>query len=139
MKIKSVITVSFVLVLSAVMCSFVAIDAKKPKLKGTKWEFREEIFLADVGTHTMTMTLEFTSSKEVTFTSFALIPSHPSMYMNEKGEVERVEESRSSRTRKGAYTVVGTIIKVTWEDHSTEEFEYKDGAIVQDDMVYKRK
>ena len=66
---------------------FMGMDSKKPKLKGTKWQYVEKMFVADAGTETTTYTLDFTTAKDVVLTRRSYMPPHPAMYMNENGEV----------------------------------------------------
>ena len=53
-------------VMTIACLSFAMTDGKRPKLKNTKWEHKTEMFVADAGTQTITMTFEFTTKKDVT-------------------------------------------------------------------------
>ena len=64
-----------------VLC-FTSITAmcKNPVLKNTSWVAVQEMFVADVGTMTITHTLEFVSDKDVVVKEVTVMPSHPAMY-----------------------------------------------------------
>lgn len=106
------------------------LNAKGPVLNGTKWKFVDEIFVADVGTMTMTCTLEFTSKKDVTVTWHTHTPSHPGMYMNPDGSVDRIPASDSESSGKGTYVFKRNKLKITFDDGSVNEYEYLEGLFV---------
>ena len=109
---------------------FMSMDGKKLKLKGTKWQYVEKMFVADAGTETTTYTLEFITDKDVVKTRRTYMPPHPAMYMDANGEVPTQPGWESSSTKKGTYRVKRNVVSVTLEDGFTEMYDYKDGNLV---------
>lgn len=61
---KKMLFATVALAVMAIAClSFAMTDGKRPKLKNTKWEHKTEMFVADAGTQTITMTFEFTTKR----------------------------------------------------------------------------
>lgn len=61
---KKILFATVALAVMAIAClSFAMTDGKRPKLNNTKWEHKTEMFVADAGTQTITMTFEFTTKK----------------------------------------------------------------------------
>ena len=86
---KKMLFATIALAVMAIAClSFAMTDGKRPKLNNTKWEHKTEMFVADAGTQTITMTFEFTTKKDVTFTFHSYLPAHPAMYRNSDGTVD---------------------------------------------------
>ena len=117
------------LVMGACMV-FMSMDGKKLKLKGTKWQYVEKMFVADAGTETTTYTLEFTTDKDVVKTRRTYMPPHPAMYMDANGQVPTQPGWESSSSKKGTYRVKRNVVSVTLEDGFTEMYDYKDGNLV---------
>ena len=109
---------------------FMSMDGKKLKLKGTKWQYVEKMFVADAGTETTTYTLEFTTDKDVVKTRNSYMPSHPAMYMNPNGEVPTVPGWESNSSEKGTYRIKRNVVTITFEDGTTEIFDFTDGNLV---------
>ena len=105
-------------------------EGKKLKLKGTKWQCVEKLFVADAGTETITYTLEFVTDKNVVKTRRAHMPPYPAMYMNEDGVVPTEPGWDSSSSDKGTYRIKRDLLTITYEDGSTELYDYRDGKLV---------
>ena len=123
----------FLIVLLLVMGAcmvFMSMDGKKLKLKGTKWQYVEKMFVADAGTETTTYTLEFTTDKDVVKTRRTYMPPHPAMYMDANGQVPTEPGWESSSSEKGTYRVKRNVVTITLEDGSTEIFDYSEGNLV---------
>ena len=121
--------IALLLVMGACMV-FMSMEGKKLKLKGTKWQYVEKMFVADAGTETTTYTLEFTTDKDVVKTRKTYMPPHPAMYMEANGQVPTQPGWESSSTKKGTYRVKRNVVSVTLEDGFTEMYDYKDGNLV---------
>lgn len=118
------------LFVAILLSSCIAASAKKPVLKNTLWVQKEEMFVADVGTMTITRTIEFVSATEVHTTSEFLMPSHAAMYMNEDGTVDRIPGSRSEDYKKGTYKVRKNKVTLYMEDGDTIELLYEVGLLI---------
>ena len=138
MKRKTIYAAIALVSVAVTMMSFVKVESKKPKLAGTKWEFKREMFLTDVGTQTFTQTLEFLSKKEVKMTVTWFTPAHPEMRMRSDGTVGRVPASTNSSETKGTYKVKGKKITVTWDDGTKDEFQYEGTTILGPDAPFSK-
>ena len=116
----------FVLLILFVGTSFTAM-CKNPVLKGTKWAAVQEMFVADAGTMTITHTLEFTSAKDVLIKESTYLPSHPAMYVNPDGTIDRIPASSSEREVAGTYKFRRDVLTITLEDGTVKEFTYLGG------------
>ena len=119
---------------------------KNPVLKNTSWAAVQEVFVADVGTMTITHTLAFVSDKDVVIKEVTVMPSHPAMYVNPDGTIDRIEGWTNEREKKGTYTFKRNTLIVTDEEGSTEEYTYQsDGTftikdpLLHETVVYSRK
>lgn len=107
---------------------------KNPVLKNTRWEAVQGIFVADVGTMTITHTLVFVSDKDVVIKEKTVMPSHPAMYVNPDGTIDTIEGWTNERENKGTYSYKRDKLTVTKEDGSTDEYTYQsDGTFTIDD------
>lgn len=109
---------------------FLSMDRKKPKFSGTKWQCVEKMFVADAGYETTTLTLEFTSSKDVVVSRNTFMPPYPSMRMSPDGTVSREPGWESSDSKKGTYRFKRNILTIKYEDGSEDIFDYRDGKLV---------
>ena len=105
---------ALVLIVMSLSC-FTALG-KKPVLKNTTWTAHQEMFVADAGTMTITYTLEFVSAKEVKIKEVSVMPSHPAMYMNPDGTVDRIPGWTNEREEAGTYLFKKGILNVRLED-----------------------
>lgn len=121
----------FVLIVLFITSSFMAMG-KNPVLKNSKWTAVQELFVADVGTMTITYTLEFVSGKEVKILENSYTPSHPAMYMNPDGTVDRIPGSTSESSEAGTYSYRRGVLTITTEDGDrTDYFFQKDGTFTR--------
>ena len=116
------------ILLTFLSCSIMS--AKKPVFKKTVWESKQEIFVADAGTMTMTITLEFGSGKDVKVAWSSYLPAHPAMYMNADGSVDRIPASSSESVSKGIWEYKSGKLTITLESGTKSEFEYKAGCLL---------
>ena len=104
--------------------SFTAM-CKDPVLKNTSWVALQEMFVADVGTMTITHTLEFVSDTEVVVKEVTVMPSHPAMYVNPDGTIDRIEGWTSERETKCTYSYKRGILTLTEEDGDSSVYYYQ--------------
>lgn len=130
-----------------VLCftSFTAM-CKNPVLKNTSWVAVQEMFVADVGTMTITHTLEFVSDKDVVIREVTVMPSHPAMYVNPDGTIDTIQGWTNEREEKGTYSYKKGILTLTEEDGDSRVYFYQsDGtftfedSILRETVVYSRK
>ena len=109
-----------------VLCftSFTAM-CKNPVLKNTKWTAVQEMFVADAGTMTTTITLEFISDKEVRVHEKSYLPPYPAMYMNPDGTIDTIEGWTNERETKCTYSYKKGILTLTEEDGDSRVYFYQ--------------
>ena len=129
-----------------VLCftSFTAM-CKNPVLKNTKWSAEQKMFIADVGTMTTTITLEFVSGRDVVIREHSVTPSHPAMYVNPDGSVDTLPGWTSEREEKGTYSFKRGKLTVTDEGGFQKVYIYQaDGTftiedpIVRETLIFRR-
>lgn len=129
-----------------VLCftSFTAM-CKNPVLKNTKWTAVQEMFVADAGTMTTTITLEFGSAKDVVIREKTVMPSHPAMYMNPDGTIDTIEGWTNERETKCTCSYKKGILTLTEEDGDSRVYFYQsDGTFTFPDsfvgeiLVFRR-
>ena len=122
-----------------VLCftSFTAM-CKNPVLKNTKWWAEQKMFVADVGTMTTTITLEFVSARDVVIREQSVTPSHPAMYMNPDGTVDTIAGWTSEREEKGSYSYKRGKLTITDESGFQKEYDYHaDGTFTIEDPLVR--
>ena len=127
-----------ILLTAAILCtSATAMCAKKPHLKKTRWasEFKE--FVADAGTATGTVTLDFVSAKEFEMKTVTEMPSHPAMYMNPDGTVDRIPGFTSEYIVKGTYSVKGMVVTLSGEKGESYTLLYVSGKLESGNISYQ--
>lgn len=116
----------YALVLIVMISSCFSAMGKNPVLKKTTWTAHQEMFVADAGTMTITHTLEFVSAKEIKIKEVSVMPSHPAMYMNPDGTVDRIPGWTSEREESGTYVFKKGILTVRLEDGRERLFFLQD-------------
>ena len=122
-----------------VLCfsSFTAM-CKNPVLKNTSWVAVQEMFVADVGTMTITHTLEFVSDKDVVIREVTVMPSHPAMYVNPDGTIDTIQGWTNEREEKGTYSYKRGILTILVEDSSPKMYAYQsDGTFTFEDSILR--
>ena len=117
------------LILVAAGLVFMSMNTKRPKLKGTAWQFEEKMFVADAGYETTTYTIEFVTSKDAVYKRKTYMPPHPNMYMNPDGTVSTNPGWGSEDEKKCTYKWRRNILSLTFEDGSRMVMVYRDGKL----------
>ena len=102
---------------------------RKVALKGTVWTTEQSMFVADVGNETITITLSFPTGNEYTMHTLCVTPSHPAMYMNPDGTVDRIPGTRTEFTENGTYTFKKGKLVLNSSEGSTKELDYEGGVL----------
>lgn len=122
-------TLLFAAAAFAALLSCCVIKSNNPVLEGSEWVNVEEMFVADAGTMTITHSLKFTGSKDVTVGWKSYLPAHPAMYVNSDGKVDVIPASESEFFKKGSYVFKKGILKITVEDDTVLEYRFQDGNL----------
>ena len=106
----------FLLLSAVILCSSFSLDcSKKPSLKNSRWTAGYEQFVADAGTQTTTVSLEFISAREYVLKIESILPPHPSMYRNADGSIDMQPGMSWEDTSKGTYKIKRDAIVLTDE------------------------
>lgn len=116
------------LLLTLLSCT--VMNAKKPVFKNTVWVSKQELFVADAGTQTITQTLEFGSGKDVKVKWSSYLPAHPAMYVNRDGTIDRIPERSYEEVKDGTWQYKKGKLTVTFEDGSQTVFDYRAGMLL---------
>ena len=127
---KKGLLIASALLLVAAGLIFMSMDRKKPKLKGTVWQYVEKMFVADAGTQTNTYILEFKTDKDVEYKIGYHMPPFPKMYMNPDGTVDRDPGWSSDNTYPGTYKFKKGMLFITFQDMPDMILDYRDGKLV---------
>ena len=127
---KKGLFIVIVLLAVAACLIFMSMDGKKPKLKGTVWQYVEKMFVADAGTQTNTYILIFKTDKEVEYKVGYHMPPFPKMYMNPDGTVDTDPGWSSDNTYPGTYKFKRGLLFITFQDMPEMVLDYRDGKLV---------
>lgn len=140
-KTKTILILLLVVGVAFLALSLTVMETKKPKLKGTKWQCVEEMFVADAGTMTITHTIEFTTNKDAIKRYASYLPAHPAMYMNSDGTVDKIPARSSEYTDTCTYEVKarGKNIILKEKDGKETVYEYEDDKLVTQSLLTNEK
>ena len=130
-------TLLFAAVAFAALLSCCVIKSNNPVLEGSEWVNVEEMFVADAGTMTITHSLKFTGSKDVTVGWKSYLPAHPAMYANRDGSVDTIPARSSESLSSGTYVFQKGLLTITLEDGSVKEYRFLNGKFVIDEPFGK--
>ena len=131
------------LLLTLLSCT--VMNAKKPVFKNTVWENKQEIFVADAGTETITHTLEFGSGKDVKVRWYSYLPAHPAMYVNRDGSIDKIPASYYEDVKEGTWEYKHGKLTITLEDGTKVDYDYQAGMLLGgkdfdgSNLVFKKK
>ena len=102
----------------------------KADFRGSRWTAGYEEFVADVGTATVTMVLEFTSGKDFTLSEEYSMPAHPATYVNPDGSVDVIPGRRSRSESTGTYSCRGRVLVLSMDNGTEMELKCQGDALV---------
>ena len=111
--------------------SGLTLNARRPRLKNTKWVCVEKMFVADAGTMTDSTILEFGTGKDVVLRSSWFLPAHSAMYVNPDGSINRIEATSSGHSAAGTWKYRCKKLTVTLEDGGKAEYLFRNGTLVE--------
>ena len=123
-KTKTILILLLVVGVAFLALSLTVMETKKPKLKGTKWQCVEKMFVADAGTMTITHTIEFTTKKDAIIHHASYLPAHPAMYMNSDGTVDRVPARSSEYADTCTYEVMAKVMSIILKEKNGHKTVY---------------
>lgn len=130
MKLRHLLLIFAALVYTAA-CSPMS---KKNIFKDTRWKSEYELFVADAGTETITLTLKFVSAKEFILETKGFMPSHPATYMNADGTVPVEPERSYEYTEQGTYSVARNQVVLTEDNGTVHTLHYAADLLQSPDL-----
>ena len=96
----------------------------------SRWSGGYEEFVADVGTATVTMVLEFTSGKDFMLSEEYSMPAHPATYVNPDGSIDMIPGRGFRSEYKGTYRDRGRVLVLSMEDGTEMELRREGDGLV---------
>ena len=128
----------FLVLAVAIACASCSVMCNRtPNLNNTRWSSKFEEFVADVGTETITLTLEFISAKEFRLETESVMPPHPATYMNADGSVDVLPGRTAKYSSQGTYSFRKGVVTLTYEDGRTATLRYDSDRLVSDNFYYR--
>ena len=130
---------TLLLLAGAVVCvSCCALRNKKPAFANTEWISVYEMFVADAGTETTTVTLSFDAAKGFTLEEKSVMPPYPATYVNPDGTIDTHPGFTREYTRQGTYEVKGDIITLKQSDGTVHTLRFIASRLESDDLSYQK-
>lgn len=129
-----------VLLVTALVCASCGMlnsGKSKSKYANTRWTSSYEMFVADAGTETTTVTLTFGPTNEFVLNFESHLPSHPAMYMNPDGTVDTIPGSSRSYSRRGTYEVKTDTIVLTNESGTVNTLRIAPNRLLAPDLTFE--
>ena len=102
------------LITAVLLCaSCCLLKSRKSEFSNTSWASSYEMFLADVGTETTTVTLTFGPSNKFVLEQQTVMPPYPSMTANADGTVDRNPGYTRTTSKRGTFQVKGNTLILT--------------------------
>ena len=128
-----------ILLAVAVLCmSCCALRNKKSDYANTEWVCVYEMFVADAGTETVTVTLSFDAANGFTLEEKSVMPSYPATYVNPDGTIDTLPGFTREYTRQGTYTQKGTDLLLTTEDGTLHTLHILPDRLESDDLSFQK-
>ena len=124
--VRAAVAAAILLVLALCMVQCVG----RTDLRGSRWTGGYEEFVADVGTATVTMVLEFTSGKDFKLSEEYSMPAHPATYVNPDGSIDMIPGRGFRSEYKGTYRGRGRVLVLLMEDGTEMELRREGDALV---------
>ena len=119
-----------VFIFAVLMCiTACSVMNKKNVFKDTRWKGVYDMFVADVGTETITLTLKFVSAKDYVMETQSVMPDHAATYITPDGTVPVLPGWSREYTTKGTYKVASGEVILTEEDGTVYTLPYVDGKL----------
>ena len=135
------LAVAAVIILVIALCMVQCVG--RTDLQGSRWTGGYEEFVADVGTATVTMVLEFTSGKDFTLSEEYSMPAHPATYVNPDGSVDMIPGRGFRSEYTGTYRDRGRGLVLSMADGTEMELRREDDSLVGEtpfgeEVVFRR-
>ena len=125
---------SLLLFACAVLClSCCVLRNMRSGYANTVWSGVYQIFVADAGTETVTVTLSFGATK-FTMVENSVMPSYPAPVVNPDGTIDTLPGFSREYTRKGTYQVKGDEILLKQDDGTFHTLRLIDGRLESRDF-----
>ena len=130
---------SLLLLAAAGICvSCCALRNKKSDYANTEWICTYDMFVADAGTETTTVTLSFGAANGFTLEEKSVMPSYPAMYVNPDGTIDTHPGYTREYTRQGTFEVKGDKIVLKQDDGTVHTLHLVADRLESDDLTYQK-
>ena len=110
---------------------------RKAEFANTCWTCVQELFVADAGTETTTVTLTFDAGNGFTLEEKSVLPPHPATYVNPDGTIDTLPGFSREFTRRGTFTVKGNVLILTTEDGTVHNLDILPDRLVSPDLSFE--
>ena len=109
---------------------------QKSGLANTQWTSSYEMFVADAGTETTTVTLTL-GRKDFVLDWESLLPAHSATYVNADGSIDTILATTSQRTQSGTYKVRSNVLILTDEFGAVHRLNIVSGQLKSSDLTFQ--
>ena len=122
---------------AALLCaSCCLLRGQKSGLANTQWTSSYDMFVADAGTETTTVTLSL-GRKDFVLDWESLLPAHPAPYVNTDGTIDIIPAISRQRTQRGTYKVKSGHLVLTDESGTVHRLYIVSGQLKSKDLTFQ--
>ncbi len=122
---------------AALLCaSCCLLRGQKSGLADTQWTSSYEMFVADAGTETTTVTLTL-GRKDFVLDWESHLPAHPATFVNADGTIDTIPATSRQRTQNGTYKVKSNTLILTDEFGAVHRLDIVSGQLKSNDLTFQ--
>lgn len=126
------------LITAVLLCaSCCLLKSRKSEFSNTSWASSYEMFLADVGTETTTVTLTFGPTNTFVLEQQTVMPPYPSMHANADGTVDRNPGYTRTSSQHGTFQVKDKTIILTDSSGSVHNLLISSNHLTAPDLTFQ--
>ena len=122
---------------AALLCaSCCLLRGQKSGLADTQWTSSYEMFVADAGTETTTVTLTL-GKKDFVLDWESHLPAHPATFVNADGSIDTIPATTRQHTQSGTYKVKSNTLILTDEFGAVHRLNLVSGQLKSNDLTFQ--
>lgn len=122
---------------TALLCaSCCLLRGQKSGLANTQWTSSYEMFVADAGKETTTVTLTL-GKKDFVLDWESHLPAHNAMYVNADGTIDTIPATTRQHTQRGTYKVKSGLLVLTDESGTVHRLNIVSGQLKSNDLTFQ--
>ena len=122
---------------AALLCaSCCLLRSQKAGWADTQWTSSYEMFVADAGTETTTVTLSL-GRKDFVLDWESLLPAHPAPYVNTDGTIDTIPATTRQHSQHGTYKVKSGLLVLTDEFGSVHRLYIVSDQLKSKDLTFQ--